>query len=60
MKGLASKWPAMEKWNTQKGGLEYLNNLLGDHEVSAFTNVVNDKKNPLIESRSHSYQMKYK
>lgn len=50
----------MEKWNTQKGGLEYLNNLLGDHEVSAFTNVVNDKKNPLIESRSHSYQMKYK
>jgi len=35
-----------------------LTNLIGSQEVSAFTEVTKDKKNPTLEGRTHSFQMK--
>jgi len=60
MRGLATKWAAIDKWNADKGGKEYLKELLGDRKIAAFTEVTKDKKNPLISSRAHSFQMKSK
>ena len=60
LRGLADKWPALEKWGAENGGKDYLKELLGDHKIAAFTEVSKDKKNPLISSRSHSFQQSYR
>lgn len=60
MRGLATKWAAIDKWAIDKGGKEYMKELLGDRKIAAFTDVTKDKKNPGISSRAHSFQMKFK
>lgn len=39
LRGLADKWPAIEKWNAEKGGKDYLKEMMGEHKISAFTDV---------------------
>jgi hypothetical protein len=45
----------MSKWRSDNNGFEYLQNLFGSHKVSAFTEMIRDKKNPSLASRAHSF-----